>query len=113
QVVDFGAPAHPGNAAGGPVDGGQGPDLHLVFQHYGADVGDFLVPPVHRHITEPVAADDRGRVHDTAPAHLHPVADERVGVHGAVVPDLRVPAHVHPGVDLHPVADDGAFLDDR
>src|SRR5688500_1448276 len=59
EIVDLGAGTNPRFTDGGPIDRGVGTELHVVFDHDGGHLRDFLVRsilPAHESIT--VTPDD-------------------------------------------------------
>src|SRR5262245_4258440 len=92
QDVDLCASADHGIAVGPSVDGGPGPDLHLILHDDAANPQDLAVTGRSHDIAEAILSDGAAGVHDDA------VPDQAVGNHG-VGADNTLPADTDPGSD--------------
>ena len=80
QVVDLGAAPHHRVAEGGAVDGGIGPDLHVVLDAEPADLRDLAVHASVEGVAEAVGAEHRAGVDDHPVADLDPLAHDDPGM---------------------------------
>src|SRR6202035_1870783 len=86
QIVDLGALADDGVAAGAAVDGRIGADLHIVLNDDAAGLRDFLMALRARQIAKTVLADTGARVDDDAIADQR-MLDRRAGADRAIAAD--------------------------
>ena len=106
EVVDLRARLNPVSNRR-PIDCGVGADLHVIFNHHGRVLGNFLVGAVGPgRKAEAVAANHGAVLHDDAVAKLAPLADGDVRVDQAVIADGR------PGIDHGMGVNHGAGPDD-
>lgn len=112
HVVELDAVAQFGDAEGGTVDGGVGPDFAVVAELDGADLRELLVGAVDFDEAEAVGSEDDAGVEDGAGADGDAIVDGDAGVEEAVGADDGVVPDGAAGADGGVGADDGAFADD-
>src|SRR5687767_3861399 len=96
QIIDFCALPHNRLPKGRPVDRCVSADLHVVFDHYDADLGNFDPRRAAARVTETVATHDDSGVQDHAIANAAAFPDHNVGVQHAAAPYLYRGAKIYP-----------------
>ena len=105
EVVDFRAGLNAGFANRGAIDGRIGADLHIVFDHHDAGLGNLLVRAVGTADESiAVAADHRAVLQHHAMADDDPLANRDLRVNDAVIADRRAVADRHVRVDHRAIA---------
>ena len=62
KVVDLGALADDGGTEGAAINGGVGPDLHIIVDDHVTDLQHLAVAPLVEHVAVAVRADNAARV---------------------------------------------------
>ena len=99
QIVDLGASADDGGAEFGTIDADAGPELDVILNDDGADLGYLDVLLAVPAIAEAVSAKHAASVDNNAVADGDALANDHVGVKLAVVTDGHIVADDHAGVE--------------
>src|SRR5205807_297556 len=112
EVVDFGAFADDGIADRAAVNGGAGPDLHVVLDDDATDLHDLAVRALRPDVTETVLPDRAARMDDHAIAH-EAMGDRTVGADHASAADPYLGSDCRAGIDQRARANFGLRPDHR
>ena len=113
QIVDLGPSPDDGGAQGGPVDGGVGPDLHVILDDDDPHLGNLVVSPAVGCIAEAVAPHHGPIVDDDPAPDPAALADAHVGVEHGIRTDLRTVIDRHPREKGDPVPQSHPVTDRR
>ena len=111
QVVEFRAPADARTAQRSAIHTGVRAQLDLVFDHYGADLREFMVALVVAHKAKPVRADHHAGMQNHSIPDGHVVIDDDVGMDDTVAVNLNVVSDAGPGMNLRAHVDAAVFTD--
>ena len=101
EVVDLDALAHDGRAHCGAVDRRVGADLHIVFEHHVAQLGNLAIAAVFlRSEAEAVGADHHSGVQDASVPDHAVVADAHARIEDTVLPYFHAGAQIDLRVDI-------------
>ena len=112
KIIQFHAPVDMRRAHRGAVDGGIGPDFHVVVDDHIAHLRDLLVMAVGlRSEAKAVGAEHCTRMEDAVFAHHRVAIELHARIKHCVISDDAAVADIHLRIELHVVADFSVLAD--